>query len=128
MNLIIFTFALKLAFVPSHSDVLYYIDYRHDVCYTENYFYINSFIQIDIFDAFFIKGNINIPMFLKKDSFYFSPFNLGSTISAGLNYSIFEFGWTHYCIHPVIPSYFMDHAIKYEGKHDEFYIEIKGHI
>ena len=128
MNFIIITFALKLAFVPCHIDLLYSNDYRVDKSYTENYYYIEGFIQADLFNIFFIRGIVNIPLLKANDDIDFFPINLGSVFSAGIYYNIFELGYTHYCIHPVIPSYYMNHAIKYEGFHGEFYLQIKGKI
>ena len=128
MNFIIFTFALKLAFVPFHTDFLYHNDYRVEKCYTNNYFYIESSVQADLFNFIFIRGIVNVPVLKGREGINFFPLNLGSEFSAGLYFRTFKIGFTHYCIHPVIPSYFMNHSIKYEGTHNEFYIEVKGHI
>jgi hypothetical protein len=128
MNFVIITFALKLAFVPIQTNLIYPSDFSFQRCNTENYFYIDFYADIEIKELFFISGRINVPVFQYTDSFYFYPFALGSLFSAGFRYSIFELGYSHYCIHPVVPSYHMNHSIQYEGSHDEIYIEIKGHI
>lgn len=127
MNFIIITFALKLAFVPMQSNI-FPEDFSFTRSNTENYFYTEFNIDIEIKKVFFISGKINVPMFYLTDYFSFYPFALGSLFSTGFKYSIFEVGYSHYCIHPVIPLYFMNHSIQYEGVHDEIYIEIKGHI
>jgi len=128
MGFIILTFALKLAFVTNQTDYLYEIDHRFNRCVTENYYYVDGYLQADIFDLFFIKGKINVPVLKNRMNFTFSPFNIGSTISAGIYYSIFEIGWMYYCLHPIIPYHFLNYAIQYEGSHNEFYLQIKGKI
>jgi hypothetical protein len=128
IDIIILTFALKIAFVPFQNDYLYDIDSRYERCTTENYFYVDSSAKIDLFDLFFITGQINIPMLKTTDMYTFSPFNVGSRFSAGLHYSYFEIGFIHYCIHPVIPFHFMNFSIQYEGNHSEFYLQIQGNI
>lgn len=128
MNFIILTFALKLAFVPIQTNLLYATDFSFERCRIKDYSYVEVNTNIEIWETFFISGKINIPILFVKDEISFYPFALGSTFSAGMKKNIFELGFTHYCIHPVIPSFFMNHSIQYEGSHSEFYLEIKGHL
>lgn len=92
----------------------------------EDTYYVSFNIQAYIYEYFYLKGSVKIPVYFKIDEFW--PVALSSFIEVGVLLNGLSVGWRHFCTHPIAPFYgeqtftkFYDEAgselfIRYETK------------
>lgn len=85
-----------------------------------NFFDDVLFLQFDadleIKHLIFVRGKMRTAMFMEQEKIFMFPVELSSYFETGLKFSILEVGWTHLCIHPVVPNYFVKQNREYKDQ------------
>lgn len=123
MEIFTLLFLLEIGIIPRENFVIYETpEYVFDQAV-----YIQMECELEITPYFFLGGSIRTYAWKEKEGISFWPWRDGYMFNAGLRYKIFEFGFRHYCTHPIIP-YQYPARLNWEGAYEEIYFKIGGRV
>jgi hypothetical protein len=126
MNWLAFVFAFQLGCAPNVIMSMY--DPPPSVILQESEIIISFDAEIRAWDLLYVGGNVSVPMW-KVSGITFFPNELQSIFKAGLRYKGIEIGWSHLCVHPVVPYLPLSETkILWEGNYDEFHLKFSGEV
>ncbi len=124
MNWLILLYFLELGYSPFY-DSRNASEIDNIRIRNESIYYVTMDAEVVILDHLFIGGAIKTYIHGTID-YEFWPFELDFLFKAGLRYKNIEFGFRHFCLHPVRPyeMYYQPQGST-DGSYEEFYIRIE---
>lgn len=96
LSTLLLTVSLSSGFIPNYSRLVV------DDQVSQKRFFIDTRLELSAMDGGFFLANEQRTEALKAGEGYtFIPISDTFTVSAGIRSNGFEFGWAHYCQHPV---------------------------
>lgn len=100
LQTMILTISLAAGGTPNYN----YLDGSHFV-ESETRFSLDTRLELSALDRLVFVGIQDKTQSMKApESYTFMPISEKYTVFAGMSVGDFEFGWEHYCIHPVLNS------------------------
>jgi len=96
----ILLFIFELGFMPTMAGAEY--DFIESICRTDTGYHAELGVGAE-WRGLFIGGNVDVTMLAKKQKLQFWPISLLSEFHLGYRRGVFEVGYRHQCIHPVVP-------------------------
>jgi hypothetical protein len=128
MQWIALFFVLELGWMPQGEFVMYrswVLDEFFPVKYTA---YTDLEAEVVFFEHVFMGGGVKTSVWkLDEDGWTFFPHKAVYRFSVGARVGIFEFGFRHFCIHPVTPFFdWLEPQALWEGAYEEIYVRVSN--
>jgi hypothetical protein len=127
MNWLILFFALECGLLPNTNAAMYQPDPR--VAVEDLGFYALLEATVEAY-GFYVGGEMRCFFWKEQRRLSFWPERMQYGFKAGWRCEHVEFGFRHYCVHPVLPYLALTGAPKQEWElaYEEFFVRVSGKI
>lgn len=123
MKALMFLFSLELGFLPMGTIVQYE---QPAFVQFDGSFYTDLGAAVFLY-GFYIGGGVKTYMWKDQGELSFWPHMADYRVLSGFRWNIFEIGWRHYCIHPVVPMLALTRPQQiWEMAYDEVFVRISN--
>jgi hypothetical protein len=116
-------YAFTFGYVVFDDILIYEIPEENKIYFTEYE------IEILFLQRLFLKNSLQVNMYEETFLRVYYPYQIRFDIIAGIFFDFFEFGFHHYCIHPIVTfrkNRDSHPKIFYEGGREEIYIKFSN--
>lgn len=127
MKILTFLFFVEVGWLPHSFLAIYDLPESIDQYFGESYY---TELGADVFVwNFYAGGGVKTYVRDCYENWSFAPQMAEYSFQLGWRNSWLDFGWRHYCCHPVFPfATFAIADVRWEGAYDEVFIRVTGEI
>ncbi len=126
LEIIAFAFFIEVGYMPQ-SQVLTYVTVAEMIDESQQ-FYIELGGRLYFWDMLYVGGSAKIHMWPEALTDW-HPHKLDSLFEIGIEYGAIEFGFRHWCKHPIVPYLSeIGHFNSVDEVHEEIFLRVEGKI
>ena len=123
MTWLAFVLVLEAGWLPHGGFAMYQVPAVIDVTGS---FYVDMQAEAVAWKHLYLNGGMKTFMWSQEGNWTFWPHTELYNVGAGVRLGVFDLGWRHYCVHPVMPySILYDPVLKAEGSWDEVFLRVE---